>query len=367
MNLHHIRYFVSVARHRSFTRAAAENMVAQPSLSQQIRRLEEELGAPLFDRSQTPVRLTDAGEALLPHAEAILRQVEAARAAVEERLGLRSGRLVLGSLPMTGSRLLPRAITAYRRRYPGIQVILREESTLRLTELALSGETDLTLTTLPPGSPDLDWQPLLTEPILLALPPDHPLAAAWRQQEGDRQQTVPAQGPTSNPADSAAQLPADLPGGSPPPCQAGAEGGASPHPPAGQPGVPLSAVADEPFLVMKPGYGFRDLVLAACHAAGFAPRIAFESAQIETLQAMVAAGLGVTLVPQMATDRSLNPSPAFVPLAGPPLTRTLALVWRRDRPLPRSAEAFLQLSSELWPSSHDFQRLPETWKAPSSS
>lgn len=310
MNLHHIRYFVSVARHRSFTRAAAENMVAQPSLSQQIRRLEEELGAPLFDRSQSPVRLTDAGEALLPHAEAILRQVEAARAAVEERLGLRTGRLVLGSLPMTGSRLLPRAITIFRQRYPGIQVILREEATHRLTDLALAGETDLTLTTLPLGSPDLAAQPLLTEPILLALPPDHRLAVAARRRG------------------------ADSPDGSPTEGQ----------------GVPLSAVADEPFLIMKAGYGFRDLVLAACRAAGFEPRIAFESSQIETLQAMAAAGLGVTLVPQMAAERSLHPSPVFVPLAGRPLTRTLALAWRRDRPLPRSAEAFLQLASELWPS-----------------
>lgn len=297
VELHHLRYFVAVARHRNFTRAAQEHMVAQPSLSQQIRRLEEELGVLLFDRSRTPVRLTDAGEALLPHAEAILRQVEAARAAVEERIGLRSGRLVLGSLPVTGSRLLPRAITAYRQRYPGVQITLREEPTQRLTELALADETDLTLTTLPVGSDELDWQPLLTEPILLALPPDHPLAA---------------DGP--------------------------------PHP-----AIPLSAVAGEPFLIMKPGYGFRDLVLAACQAAGFSPQIAFESAQIETLQAMVAAGLGVTLVPQMAADRSLRPSPVFVPLAGAPLTRTLALAWRRDRPLPRSAQAFLKLASELWP------------------
>lgn len=303
MELHHLRYFVSVARHRNFTRAAAEHMVAQPSLSQQIRRLEEELGTLLFDRSRTPVRLTDAGEALLPYAEAILRQVEAARAAVEERIGLRSGRLVLGSLPVTGSRVLPRAITAYRRRYPGIQITLLEESTQRLTELALAGETDLTLTTLPVGSDELAWQPLLTEPILLALPPDHPLAQEWLKAQGS----------------------------------------------AAAPAVPLSAVADEPFLIMKPGYGFRDLVLAACRAAGFTPQIAFESAQIETLQAMVAAGLGVTLVPQMAVDRTLQPSPVFVPIAGEPLTRTLALAWRRDRPLPRSAQAFLELASELWP------------------
>ncbi|MFZ5816490.1 MAG: LysR substrate-binding domain-containing protein, partial [Bacillota bacterium] len=288
MELHHLRYFVSVARHGNFTRAAEENHVAQPSLSQQIRRLEEELGAPLFDRSVSPVRLTDAGEALLPHAEAILQQTAAARAAVEERLGLRSGRLLLGTLPQTGSRLLPVAVAAFRERYPGVAVVLREESTERLTELALAGETDLTLTTLPVGHPELATEPLLTEEILLALPPSHPLA--------------------------------------------------------GSPSLPLTAVAEEPFLIMKPGYAFRDQCLAACRAAGFEPRVAFESTQIDTIQAMVSAGLGVTLVPRMAAEQARRPAPAFIRLEGPPLTRTLALAWRRDRYLSRAATAFLEVA-----------------------
>lgn len=297
MELHHLRYFVSVARHGNFTRAAEENLVAQPSLSQQIRRLEEEVGAPLFDRSQSPVRLTDAGEALLPHAEAILGQVAAARGAVEDRLGLRSGRLVLGTLPQTGSRLLPLAIAAFRARFPGVAVVLREESTQRLTELALAGETDLTLTTLPVGSPELTAEPLLTEEILLALPPDHPLAGEGR--------------------------------------------------------LPLRAVAGDPFLIMKPGYAFRDLCLDACRKAGFTPRIAFESTQIDTIQAMVAAGLGVTLVPRMAAERARQPAPVFLPLVGPPLTRTLALAWRKDRYLPVAATSFLRVARELWSMNHE--------------
>jgi LysR family hydrogen peroxide-inducible transcriptional activator len=292
MELQQLRYVVAVAGTGNFSRAAERCHVAQPSLSQQIRRLEEELGAPLFDRSQSPVRLTDAGEALLPHAEAILQQVAMARAAVEDRLGLRAGRFVLGTLPQTGSRLLPAAVAAFRQRYPGVAVILREESTQRLTELALAGETDLTLTTLPLGSPDLTYQPLLTEEILLALPPDHPLA------KGER--------------------------------------------------AALQAVAGEPFLIMKPGYAFRDLCLEACRAAGFEPQIAFESTQIDTIQAMVAVGLGVTLVPRMAAERARRPAPAFLRLEGEPLTRTLALAWRRDRHLPQAALAFLRVARELW-------------------
>lgn len=292
MELHHLRYFLAVARHGNFTRAAEECLVAQPSLSQQIRRLEESLGAPLFDRSQSPVRLTDAGEALLPHAEAILQQVAAARSAVEDRLGLRSGRLVIGTLPQAGSRLLPAAVAAFRQRYPEIAVSLREESLERLTQLALASETDLTLTTLPVGSAELSVQPVLAEEILLALPPGHPLA--------------------------------------------GAEA------------IPLAAVAAEPFLLVKPGYGFRDLCLAACREAGFEPTVAFESTQIDTLQAMVAAGLGVTLVPRMAAERARRPTPAFLRLEGQPLRRTLAFAWRRDRYLSRAAAAFLEVAEGLW-------------------
>jgi len=296
MELHHLRYFVAVARLGSFTRAAAETHVAQPSLSQQIRRLEEELGTPLFDRSQSPVRLTDAGEALLPHAESILKQVEQASLAVAERLGLQSGRLILGSLPMTGARLLPAAVAAFRQRYPGVQVTLLEESTRRLTELTLAGETDLTLTTLPLGRPDLQAQHVLTEEILLAVPPGHWLSGA---------------------------------------SSAG-----------------LRDVAGEPFLLMKPGYGFRDLCLSACRTAGFEPQVAFESAQIETLQAMVAAGLGVTLVPRIATETERRPAPVFLRLDGEPITRTLVLAWRRDRHLSAAAHGFLAVTRDLWGESH---------------
>lgn len=292
MELHHLRYFISVARHLSFTRAAAENHVAQPSLSQQIRRLEHSLGAPLFDRTSGHVGLTDAGRALLPHAEAVLKQVEDARAAVEEVLGLRGGQVVVGTLPMTGSLVLPQVVAAFRAQYPGIQVVLREESTTILTQLVMSGETDLTLTTLPVHQPELGVVEILTEDILLAVPRGHRLAYSPR--------------------------------------------------------VNLSAVAREPFLLMKPGFGFRDLCLHACRSAGFEPKVAYESAHIDTIQSMVAVGLGVSLVPRMAAEREMRPAPVFLELERPRVTRTLALVWRQDRYLSVAARAFLGVAQAVW-------------------
>lgn len=293
MEFHHLRYFVSVARHLSFTRAAEENHVAQPSLSQQIRRLEQELGSPLFDRSAGgKVRLTDAGQALLPRAEAILKQAADARSAVDEVVGRRAGRLVVGTLSMTGSRVLPGAVAEFRARYPGIVVELREEPTAVLIELVIAGEIEVALTTLPVMDPGLERLPILSEDILLAVPRGHRLAYECR--------------------------------------------------------VELAEVADEPFMLMKQGAGFRELCLSACRSAGFEPKVAYESSHIDTLQSLVAVGLGVTLVPRMAAEREMKPSPIFLEVSHPRLTRTLALVWRKDRYLSSAARGFLEMAQSYW-------------------
>lgn len=293
LDLHHLRYFVAVAQHRSFTKAAEACRVAQPSLSQQIKRLEEILGVVLFDRSGGPVRLTDAGKALLPRAEEILAQAEDAVQTVREVRGLRRGRLVVGTLPWTASRILPPLVAEFRVRYPGIHVVLREESTAALTELTLRGETDVTLTTLPVREDALAIQEVLTEDILLAVPRNHPLAY--------------------------------------------------------QPTVDLSEFRKEPFMLMKQGYGFRELAVAGCRSVGFEPKVAYESAQMETILSLVAVGLGVSLVPRMATDRERIPSPVYLEIARPRLTRTLALVWRKDKYLSGAARAFLEVARATWP------------------
>lgn len=292
MELHHLRYFVAVARTGSFTRAAEACHVAQPSLSQQIRRLEEELGGPLFDRSGGRVRLTPMGEALLPRAERILAEAAALVQEAQEFAGLTRGRVVVGTTPVSGSYVLPPVLAAFHRRYPGIAITLREESTAALLDLARQGEADVCLVTHPVRDPDLTEVPLITEDLLLAVPPGHPLA-----------------------------------GGGP---------------------VPLAAAAGEPFILLKQGMGFRDVVLAACAAAGFTPRAVFETTHIETAQSLAAVGMGVTLVPRMTALRDRQPAPVYVELAPPRPTRTLALCWRRDRYQPQAVRAFVAVCQEIW-------------------
>ncbi|MDQ3809635.1 MAG: LysR family transcriptional regulator, partial [Chloroflexota bacterium] len=143
MEVHQLAYFESVSRHLHFTRAAEELHVAQPSVSQQIRKLEHELGTPLFHRMKRHVALTEAGALFLRHARAILQQMEEARVEVQELSGLRKGRLAVGAPPSVGTHLFPRALAAFSRQHPGIALTFREGGSRTLLQLLEDGELDL--------------------------------------------------------------------------------------------------------------------------------------------------------------------------------------------------------------------------------
>ncbi|HEU5327875.1 MAG TPA: LysR family transcriptional regulator, partial [Thermomicrobiales bacterium] len=145
MELRQLRYFVAVARRRHYTAAAEEIGVAQPALSQQIKLLERELGLDLFDRTGRRVRLTAAGEALLVRAERILADVASAEQEMAEFAGLARGRVIVGTLPSLAERQLPGLLAGFHARHPGLDLVLREESTVRLLALAGSGDVDLAL------------------------------------------------------------------------------------------------------------------------------------------------------------------------------------------------------------------------------
>src|SRR5918911_4916727 len=180
MEMHQLAYFESVSRHLHFTRAAEELNVAQPSVSQQIRKLEAELGTPLFHRMKRRVALTEAGQTFLPHARAVLKRLDEARAEVQELTGLRRGSLAVGAPPSVGTHLLPRALAAFSRRHPGIALSFREAGSRPLVTLLEQGELDLAVVIQPLRHPVLETTPLLEEPLLLAVPRGHRLAA--RQQ-----------------------------------------------------------------------------------------------------------------------------------------------------------------------------------------
>ncbi len=296
MELRQLRYFVAVARRRHFTAAAAALHVAQPALSQQIRQLERELGIALFDRTGRRVRLTGAGEAFLVRAERVLAEVDSARTEMAEFAGLVRGRVVVGALPSLAEHQLPALVAGFHARHPGLELVLREENTAELLALVAAGEVDLALVhrgqapgdTAGPTAP-ITLEPLFTEPLVAVAAPGHPFAA---------------RGP-----------------------------------------LPLTALRDEPFILSKPGSVIRDTILAACAAAGLAPRVAFESGGQATVRALAAAGLGVAILPRSEAAAG-GAAVAVVDLAPPQLARTVALAWATDRYRPAAADAFLAFARE---------------------
>ncbi|HEX4037694.1 MAG TPA: LysR family transcriptional regulator [Acidobacteriaceae bacterium] len=283
MELQQLRYVCAIAETGNFSRAAERCQVAQPSLSQQVLKLEQDLGAKLFDRLGRSVRLTEAGRAFLPHARAILHQMEAARSSVVDSSADLRGSVGAGVIPTIAPYLIPRYTAAFAKKYPEAKLRILEETTPILVESLRNLSIDLAILALPLRHRDLEWFPLRTEPLFAVLPKDHPRAAAKSMALRDLR-------------------------------------GAS-------------------FVMLRDGHCFRDLSIAACSHARVTPRIAFESDQFSSLFGMVAAGVGVSLVPEMAIDR--NAGCRYVRISDARATRTIAAAVLRGRSFNRVQQAFL--------------------------
>jgi DNA-binding transcriptional LysR family regulator len=290
VQLQQLAYFVAVADTRHFTRAAEEVHVSQPSLSQQIKALERELGAELFSRARGHITLTDAGEALLPLARRILADADTARQEVQELAHLRRGRVRLGATPSLCTGLLPDVLRAFHDRHPGIALLVEEGGSHDLVRELARGALDLALVVLPlpTPSPALTTVELFEEDLVVV---------------------------------SSAEAPA--------------------------PRSPLR-VADlegRPMVMFRHGYDLRDLTLAACRAAGFEPYFTVEGGEMDAVLGFVRAGLGLAVVPQMVATRS-GQGLRVTPLARPGLHRTIALAHRTDVAPPRAARELQRMLLE---------------------
>ncbi|MEU8892761.1 LysR substrate-binding domain-containing protein [Streptomyces sp. NPDC048442] len=281
MQFQQLRYFVAVAESRHFTRAAEELHVAQPSLSQQIRSLERELGADLFTRARGNISLTDAGEALLPLARRILADTDTARLEVQELAQLRRGRVRLGATPSLCTGLLPDVLRTFHDAHPGIQLLVEEGGSHDLVRELARGALDLALVVLPlpTPSPALTTVELLHEDLVVV----------------------------SSPAARAPRRP-----------------------------VRIADLRDEPMVMFRHGYDLRELTVAACRAEGFEPVFTVEGGEMDAVLGFVRAGLGVAVVPRMVAERA-GTGLRVTPLARPGLRRTIALAHRSDVAPPRAA------------------------------
>ncbi|MEU5403537.1 LysR substrate-binding domain-containing protein [Streptomyces sp. NPDC005963] len=281
MQLQQLLYFVAVAETHHFTRAAERVHVAQPSLSQQIRALETELGAELFSRARGNISLTEAGETLLPLARRILADADTARHEVQELVQLRRGRVRLGATPSLCTGLLPDVLRVYHDRHPGIRLLIEEGGSHDLVRQLARGALDLALIVLPlpPGSPALTTVELLREDLVVV----------------------------SSASARAPRRP-----------------------------VRIADLRDQPLVMFRHGYDLRELTVAACRAAGFEPGFTVEGGEMDAVLGFVRAGLGMAVVPSMVAGRA-GPGLRVTPLARPGLRRTIALAHRSDVAPPRAA------------------------------
>lgn len=292
MQIQQLTYVVALAEAGSFTAAAAQVGVAQPTLSKQVRVLETELGTPLFDRTRAGVVLTQAGETLLPYARRIVTDAGTARRQVRELAGLRRGRMRLGATPSLCTGLLAGALSSFRADHPGVELHVHESGSRDLERLLMDGDLDLALVIGGPGrhDPALSVSPLLREDLVVVSAADRPSPL------GDVE-TVRV---------------ADLQG------------------------VPL--------VMFRAGYELREVTTAACTEAGFRPTLAIEGGEMDSVLRFVEAGLGVAVVPSMVVAGRPGLRPTA--LGSPRLRRTVSLAHRRGIAPPPSATAFRRVLAE---------------------
>jgi DNA-binding transcriptional LysR family regulator len=283
MQLQQLRYFTAVAETRHFTEAARREHVAQPSLSQQIRALERELGAELFHRARGHISLTDAGAALLPLARRILADAETARREVQEVAQLRRGRVRLGATPSLCASIVPDVLRTFRDSYPGVDLYVHEDGSRDLVRILAEGELDLALiiTPVPGQAPALTTRTLLREELVVVSAPNAPSPV-----------------------------------------------------PEGQDRIRIADLREQPLAMFRHGYDLRELTEAACHRAGFEPAFSVEGGEMDAVLGFVRAGLGLAVVPSMVAARSGLRATPFAP---PGLHRTISVAHRSDVSPPRAA------------------------------
>lgn len=288
MELHQLEYLLAVAEEGSVTRAAERLMLAQPSLSQQLRKLEREVGQPMFDRLPRGVVLTEAGRRMVEHARRILAEVQDARRHVADaRIGV-GGPLVVGAIPTIAPFVIPQVAAAFLTDFPEVELTLVEDVTQGLVDRLDRAEIDVALASSVDASQRVLVERVATEPLWLLVPGGHRLC--------------------------------------------------------GRTAIAWSALRGERFLVLQSMHCLAGQVQMICAEQGVSPRIVSRGAQLTTIAAMVSAGLGVSIVPEMMRALDAETGRVYRPFAGTEPTRELNLIWSPDRYRTNAAREFARIA-----------------------
>jgi LysR family hydrogen peroxide-inducible transcriptional activator len=272
MEIHQLRYFCAIAKTGNFTRAADQEHVAQPSLSQQIQKMEAELGAKLFDRLGRGVRLTAFGHTFLPRAQAILRELGEATSEIQQMVGAEAGTVIFGCIPTIAPYYLPSRLSTFLAQHPQVHLQIIEEITPVLLAHLQEGVMDMALVALPAPGPEFVCREILRERMFLVVPKDHRLAR--------EKSTL------------------------------------------------LKESEADPFLLLKEGHCFRESVVSACQRSRTKLNVVFETGQFSSILAMVSAGMGISVVPEMAIESIKGCR--FILLEDEAAFRRIGLVWMRN-------------------------------------
>ncbi|MFP3322586.1 LysR substrate-binding domain-containing protein [Planococcus sp. SIMBA_160] len=290
MDIRQLSYFIEVAKHQSFTKAAQALHVTQPTLSKMVKNLEIEMEVSLFDRSSRKVRLTDAGEVVFIQAQKIVNSLDDLSSSLYDIMNLNKGKITIGLPPVISTLFFPTIIAEFQSRYPDVSVILVEDGAKKVEEKVADGEVDLGFVMLPVDAERFDVIPFVSQEIKLLVHEDHPLA--------DRETRD------------------------------------------------LIDFKDDPFLLLSKEFTLNGRTVEFCRSEGFEPKVAYESSQWDFIVGMVEKNLGVTLMPKLICDRV-----KYGPFKTISLTQTfpwrLGIIMGKNRYVPYVSREFITLVNQL--------------------
>jgi len=302
MELRQIKYFIEVARREHITEAADYLHIAQSAVSRQILNLEMELGVRLFIREGRNVRLTPVGRLFLERMEQAIQVIEKAKREIEESLDPKQGTIRIGFPSSMAAYVLPTVVSEFRELYPDVKFQLRQGSYRHLIETVIKGDIDLALLgPVPEGDNRIQGHVLFLENLVALLPSRHPLA--------------------------------------------------------GESSIRLQQLSEDTFVLFPKGFVLRTMVDNACQSSGFQARVSFEGEDIDAIKGLVAAGLGVSLVPEITLIDSVPRTTARVPVIEPFVTRTVGVITPADRELLPTEQLFLKFLKQFFAVSHGISRI----------
>lgn len=285
MDIRNFSYLLEIVKHQNFTKAAENLHVSQPALSKMVKTMEDELGVTLFDRSGKFITLTDSGQAAVEQIRIIMQAVGDLYTTLDDVAHLKTGTIVIGLPPVISSVFFPRFVTKFQQLYPNIKFQIVEEGSKKVESLITNGRIDVGVVIAPVDEPNLEALPFLFEELALVVHKSHPLANA----------------------DAAS----------------------------------LQELSEEGFILFAQGFSVRNHVIRACHSLGFSPNIVYESSQWDLLVEMVAANLGISILPKPICSKITSSDVQVVPLANPSIPWNLVVIWNKDRYLSHAIREFI--------------------------